>query len=75
MCNIGPKGKPRTFELRAILDPYIHEVIYMGWVQLSSLVKLKRHRTACAIGPKGKVKIFELHVTLDPYILEVIYMG
>ena len=31
----------------------------MGWVQLSSLVRAKRHGTACAIGPKGKARTFE----------------
>ena len=35
---------------------YIEEVIYMGWVQLSSLVWPKRHGIVCAIGPKGEAR-------------------
>ena len=33
----------------------------MGWIQLSSLVRSKRHGTACAIGPKGEARTFEPH--------------
>ena len=32
----------------------------MGWVQLSSLVRSKRHVTACAIGPKGEARTLGL---------------
>ena len=46
----------------------------MGWVQLSSLVRPKRHGTACAIGPKGEARILGLRVPWGPYIQEVIYM-
>ena len=47
----------------------------MGWVQLSSLVRSKRHGTACAIGHKGKARIFGLRAPWGPYIQEVIDMG
>merc|ERR1712089_93390 len=47
---------------RASSGPYIQEVIYMGWVQLSSLVRPKKHGTACAIGPKGEARTFEPRV-------------
>ena len=57
VCDFGPKGEARTFEPRATFNPYIHEVLYMGWVQLSSLVRPKRHKIACFIGPKGKDRI------------------
>merc|ERR1711867_198217 len=49
---------------------YIH-----GLVQLSSLVRSKRHGTACAIGPKGKARTLGLRAPWGPYIQEVIYMG
>merc|ERR1711867_222370 len=42
---------------------------------LSSLVRPKRHRTACAIGPKGEARTHGSHVPSGPYIQEVIYMG
>merc|ERR1711895_65941 len=32
------------------------EVDSWGWVQLSSLVRPKRHGTLCAIGPKGEAR-------------------
>ena len=56
MCAIGPKGEARTLGLRVTLGPYIQEVMYMGWVQLSSLVRAKKYGTACAIGPKGEAR-------------------
>ena len=46
--------------MRAPLGPYIHKVKYMGWVQLSSLVRSKRHGTACAIGPIGEARTLGL---------------
>merc|ERR1712030_204178 len=51
-----PKGEARTLGPRAPSGPYIQEVIYMGWVQLSSLVRPKKHGTACVIGPKGEAR-------------------
>ena len=42
--------------MRAPFVSYVQKVVYMGWVQLSFLVRVKRHGTACAIGPKGKVR-------------------
>merc|ERR1711895_128836 len=47
----------------------------MVWVQLSSLVRSKRHGTACAIGPKGEARTLGLRAPWCPYIQEVIYMG
>ena len=44
----------------------------MGCVQLSSLVRYKRHGIACAIGPIGEARTFEPHVPSGPYIQEVI---
>ena len=35
---------------------YFQEIIYMGWVKLSSFVMAKRHETAFAIGPKGEAR-------------------
>merc|ERR1711873_144074 len=55
-CAIGTKGEARTLGLRAPSGPYIHELKYMGWVQLSSLVRPKIHGTACAIGPTGEAR-------------------
>ena len=46
----------------------------MGWVQLSSLVRSKRHGTACAIGPKGEASTLGLRASWGPYIQKVIYM-
>merc|ERR1712175_1888 len=54
--NYPPWLGPKDTELRAPWGPYIQEVIYMGWVQLSFLVRPKRHGTACAIGPKGEAR-------------------
>ena len=56
----------------APLGPYIHKVKYMGWVQLSSLVRPKRHGIACAIGPKGEARILGPRAPSGPYIQEVI---
>ena len=56
VCAISPKGEAWTLGLRVPSGPYIQEVVYMGWVQLSSLVRAKRHGTACAIGPKGEAR-------------------
>ena len=42
-CTIGPKGEARTLGLRAPWGPYIQEIIYMGWVQLSFLVRPKNN--------------------------------
>merc|ERR1712089_943 len=47
----------------------------MGWVQLSSLVRPKRHGTACTIGPKGEARTMGPRAPSGPYIQEVIYMG
>ena len=66
MCAIGPKGKARTLGLHAPLGLYIQEVIYMGWVQLSSLGRPKRHGTVCIIGPKGEARTLGLRVSLVP---------
>ena len=63
---IGPKGEARILGLRAPWGPYIQEVIYMGWVQLSSLVRSKRHGTACAICPKGEARTLGLRAPLVP---------
>ena len=38
----------------------------MGWVQLSSLVKSKRHGTACAIGLKGEARTLGLRAPSVP---------
>ena len=54
---------------------YIEEVIYMGWVQLSSLVRPKRQGTACVIGPKGEARTLRPCAPSGLYIQEVIYMG
>ena len=40
--------------------------IQMGWVQLSSLVGLKRHGTAYIICPKGKARTFKPRVPSVP---------
>ena len=47
----------------------------MGWVQLSFLVRAKRHGTACAIGPKCEVRTLGLRAPFVSYIEEVVYMG
>ena len=47
----------------------------MGWVQLSSLVRAKRHVTACAIGPKGEARRLGPCAPSVSYIQEVVYMG
>ena len=46
----------------------------MGWVQLSSLVRPKRHGTVCAIGPKCEARTLGLRAPWCPYIQKVIYM-
>ena len=38
----------------------------MGWVQLSSLVRPKRHGTACAIGPKGEARTHGTACAIGP---------
>ena len=40
----------------------------MGWVQLSSLVRPKRHGTACAIGPKGEARTLGLRAPSVPKV-------
>ena len=45
-------------------DPYILEVIYMGLVQLSSVVGRKRYVSACTIITKGKMSLLGLCVLL-----------
>merc|ERR1711895_144070 len=55
-----------TIVMRAPSGPHIQDVIYMGWVQLSSLVMSKRHGTACAIGPKGEARTFGSHAPSVP---------
>merc|ERR1712041_21408 len=47
----------------------------MAWVQLSSLVRSKKHGIACAIGPKGEARTLGPHAPSGPYIQEFIYMG
>ena len=47
----------------------------MGCVQLSSLVRAKRHGTACAICPKGEARTLEPCAPSGPYIHKVKYMG
>ena len=72
MCIIGPKSEARIHGPRVSSGLYIQEVIYIGWVQLSSLVRPKRHRTACVIGPKGEARTFEPCAPSGPNIQEVI---
>ena len=48
----------------ALSGPYILEVVYMGVVQLSSVVSPKRHVTACAISTKGEARLLGLRVLL-----------
>ena len=50
------KAKLVKFVFCLLSDPYILEVIYMGLVQLSSVVRPKRHGTACAISTKGEAR-------------------
>ncbi len=71
-CAIGPKGKARTHGPHVPWGPYIQEVIYICWVQLSSLVRSKRHGTACAIGSKGEARTLGPRAPLGPYIQEYI---
>ena len=47
----------------------------MGWVQLSSLVRAKRHKTACAICTKGEARTLGPRAPSVSYIQEVVYMG
>ena len=49
MCTIGPKGEARTFEPDATSE--INEIIYFGWVKLSSPMRPKRRRPRWAISP------------------------
>ena len=74
MCAIGPKGKARTFELRASSGYLTPSNGYIGF-PYHPLVRPKRHGTACAIGPKGEARTLGLRVPWGPYIQEVIYMG
>ena len=58
------KAKLVQFVSCALSGPYILEVVYMGFVQLSSVVSPKRHVSACAISTKGKVRLLGLCVLL-----------
>ena len=48
----------------ALSGPYILEVVYMGFFQLSSVVSPKRHVTAYAISTKGEARLLGLCVLL-----------
>merc|ERR1711867_373968 len=65
-CANGPIGEARTLGPREPSGPYIQEVVYMGWVQLSSLVRRKRNGTACGIGPRGKARTLGPHAPSVP---------
>ena len=67
VCIIGPKDEARIHGPRVSSGLYIQEVIYMAWVQLSSLVRPpKRHVTTCVIGPKGEARIHGLRASSVP---------
>ena len=58
------KAKLVQFVSCALSGPYILEVVYMGLVQLSSVVSPKRHVTACAISTKGEARLHGLRAPL-----------
>ena len=58
------KAKLVKFVFCLLFDPYILEVIYMGLVQLSSVVSCKRYVSACTISTKGKMSLLSLCVLL-----------
>ena len=63
MCTIGPKGKARTFEPRALSGYLIPSNGYIGF-PYNPLVRPKRQGTAC--GPKGEARTQGPHAPSVP---------